>query len=49
MMEDEPLRSDTANWIAASLSVAEEYLAQTKEVLEWLQAHPNLQDNLTQS
>jgi HEPN domain-containing protein len=31
-----------------SKSVAEEYLAQTKEVLEWLQAHPNLQDNSTQ-
>lgn len=32
-----------------SKSVAEEYLTQTKEVLEWLEAHPNLQGKSTQS
>ena len=31
---------------AYSKSVATEYLAQTKEVVQWLQAHPNLQENL---
>lgn len=34
---------------AYSKSIAKEYLTQTEEAIEWLQTHPNLQENSVQS